>query len=193
MHCYRFRILTDEQDDFVRDIDLLANQTFEDFHHAMVSSIKLNGNELASFFICDHRWRKQKELTLIDMKADEVFDEDEDDLRDRKNMIPVALMAEVRIKDAIVDPHQRLIYEYDFLNPKVFFVELIKIQPADASSTYPQVVRSEGELQKVPEFHHFHKSEPEEELMLKDIESLDDEFTIDEDDFEISASNETSW
>lgn len=32
MHAYRFRLLFDEQEDFLRDFELLSSQTFADFH-----------------------------------------------------------------------------------------------------------------------------------------------------------------
>ncbi|MDP2424245.1 MAG: hypothetical protein U1C46_12265 [Bacteroidales bacterium] len=193
MHAYRFRILIDEQDDFVREIDLLANHTFEDFHKAIFSSVGFDGNELASFFICDHRWRKLKEFTLIDMQPDKVFDDDDEDIRDRKSPIPVQLMINARIKEAINDPHQRLIYEYDFLHPKTFFIELLKIVAASPSETYPQVFRSEGVVAKVATHQPLIFDELDEGFMLPDIESLDDEFVVNDDEMGLGPEDQPMW
>ena len=77
MHAYRFRLLAEDQDEFLRDIDILANQTFEDFHRALIAMFNLNSEELASFYICDNKWRRIKELTLIDMGHDEDFDDED--------------------------------------------------------------------------------------------------------------------
>lgn len=150
MHLYRFRLLFEEQEDFLRDYDILASQTFFDFHNLIVETVELKGNELASFFICDRNWRKKKEITLIDMQQNEedaVFDEDDDDRPSAKSAkIPILEMAKVKIKDIIDDPHQRLLYEYDFLNPKTFYIELMKIVDADPKETYPKCIKSTGKL-----------------------------------------------
>lgn len=150
MHLYRFRLLYEEQDDFLRDFDILSSQTFLDFHNLIVESVELKGNELASFFLCDRNWRKKKEITLIDMQhteEEQQIDLDDDDRGSaRLNKIPTFEMAKVKIKDVIDDPHQRLLYEYDFLNPKTFYVELMKIIDADVNEKYPKCSKSMGKL-----------------------------------------------
>lgn len=148
MHAYRFRMLFGDQEDFLRDYEILANQTFIEFHDIIRKSVELGGNELSSFFVCDRNWRKKKEITLINMHDDApAEEEDDDDRRGPKPVrIPIAEMAQVRIKDIIDDPHQRLLYEYDFLNPKTFFIELTKIIDADGSVQYPVCVKSTGKL-----------------------------------------------
>ncbi len=150
MHVYRFRLLSEEQDDFLRDYDILASQTFLDFHNLVVETAELKGNELASFFICDRNWRKKKEITLIDMQPHDDstsgVDDDDDDRKPRTSKIPTLEMAKVKIKDVIDDPHQRLLYEYDFLNPKTFYLELMKIIDADTKANYPLCSKSVGKL-----------------------------------------------
>ena len=74
MFYYKFRVYFDEVEDFVRDIEILANDNFESLHNILYKSIGLEGNELASFSLCDSKWNKQNEITLIDMKDDEVED-----------------------------------------------------------------------------------------------------------------------
>ena len=139
----------DDQEDFLRDFEILSSQTFLDFHNLIIESVELQGNELASFFVCDRNWRKKKEITLINMKDDFEDDDYEDSRSPKKNRIPVCEMDKVKIKDIIDDPHQRLLYEYDFLNPKSFFVELSKIVEADKTITYPVCIKSTGKLTSV--------------------------------------------
>lgn len=150
MHVYRFRLLFEEQDDFLRDYDILASQTFRDFHNLVVETVELKGNELASFFICDRNWRKKKEITLIDMQPHDdssgMEDDDDDDRKPRVVKLPTMEMEKVKVKDVIDDPHQRLLYEYDFLNPKTFYIELMKIIDADPKVKYPLCSKSVGKL-----------------------------------------------
>lgn len=150
MHAYRFRLLYEEQEDFLRDFELLSSQTFFDFHELIKQSVELQGSELASFFVCDRNWRKKREIALINMVNGETKkqpDDDDDDRRGPKPIpIPVAEMDKVRIREVIDDPHQRLLYEYDFLNPKTFFIELTRILDAGNKELYPHCVKSEGKL-----------------------------------------------
>lgn len=149
MHLYRFRLLSEEQEDFLRDYDILASQTFMDFHQLIVETVELKGNELASFFICDRNWRKKKEITLIDMQPNgenDFIDEDDDEKTSKSAKMPTMEMSKVKIKEVIDDPHQRLLYEYDFLNPKTFYLELTKIINADEIEGYPRCVKSVGKI-----------------------------------------------
>lgn len=153
MHLYRFRLLYEEQEDFLRDYDILASQTFLDFHDIIKDTVELKGNELASFFICDRNWRKKKEITLINMNIDDAGEPDEDDDDERSGRtpkMPTFEMGTVKIKEIIDDPHQRLLFEYDFLNPKTFYIELIKIINADINESYPKCIKSVGKLLPAP-------------------------------------------
>lgn len=191
MHAYRFRLMAEDQDEFMRDVDILANQTFEDLHHTFVSMFGLKGDELASFYICDNKWRRIKELTLIDMRHDEEFDDDDEDLKPvKKNKLPVFVMNQVKIKDMIDDPHQRLIYEYDFLNPVMFYIELIKILPGDKDISYPFCVKSVGEYVKTPLRKQFVMEDLGEDLLTTEDDLLDDTFEVDNDDNTVDEPQE---
>ncbi len=186
MQVYRFRLLYEEQDDFLRDIEIKPGQTFKDFHDSILQSVDIEGKELASFFICDPQWNKQREVTLIDMglKIPDT-DVDDDDRKPIKVPIPVMIMAEVKIREVIEDPHQRILFEYNFLNPVTFFIELMKIVDGDPKKTYPLCVKKEGTLapSTAPNFLSF-LDDPDEDAMLgelnKMIESGDLEEEIDE-------------
>jgi len=147
MHVYRFRLLYEDQEDFLRDFDILSSQTFADFHNIIKQSIDLPGNELASFFVCDRNWRKKREITLIKMHNEAREEADYEERRGPKPArIPITEMDKIRVKDSIDDPHQRLLYEYDILNPKVFFIELTRILEAGIKDQYPLCVKSIGKL-----------------------------------------------
>ncbi len=176
MQAYRFRLLYDEQEDFLRDIEIKPGQSFKDFHDIILSSVGIEGQELASFFICDRKWNKQKEITLLDMLEPAgplLAKDDVDDESAVKVQIPIFVMDQVKIRDLIEDPHQRILYEYDFLNPRTFFIELMRILDADESKTYPLCVRKEGTLAKAapPVFESF-LDDPDEDAMLNELNDL---------------------
>ena len=151
MHVYKFKLTIEESDEFLREFEILSNQTFEDFHNAILKSVNFDGMELASFFICNDKWYRKAEVTLLDMTDEEqtAQDDEEDDIRVKKpTRMKRFVMNKSVLNTYIEDPHQRLIYEYDFLNLKSFFIELIKIQPADSKVKYPVCSLSKGEYPK---------------------------------------------
>ena len=171
MHAYRFRLLSDENDKFVRDVDVKATQSFKEFHDLIREVVQLDGNELASFFICDRRWNKVKEITLIDMedRIEENVDNDENE----SYSIPISVMEESILKDFIDDPHQRMLYEYDILKQGSLFIELMKVIPADESVVYPVCVKSEGALIAKKEIEgDFVPPEVDEDELLKEFEEM---------------------
>ena len=187
VYYYKFRVVFDEIEDFIRDIEIISNDTFESFHQILYSSIGLMGNELASFYICDSKWNKQKEVTLIDMDDDanvEIPSYDEEESYSTKSSIPKFVMAEARIKDFIVDPHQYIIYEYDFLQPKIFYIELLKTLSTDSVEGFPKCTYSS----KIFPVKVTHTSTPKDEEFVSNEDMLDD---FDEDD-EYNDFNEDS-
>jgi len=155
MHIYRFRVLIEDNEQFFREIDVKANQTFEDFHNVLVTSAGFDNNEMASFYICDSKWNKQQEICLCDMtmpeEEDNFEDGDEDEVRAKKKPVPITCMSDTYLKDIIVDPHQRIIYVYDFLKLHTFYIELYKILTAEQGKKYPLVVKSVGKIIKTPD------------------------------------------
>jgi hypothetical protein len=184
MFYYKFRVYYDEVEDFVRDIEILSTDNFESFHNILFSSIGLVGHELASFSICDSKWNRKNDITLIDMCDDnesQVPDYDDADDFSTKTHIPKFVMKDSILKDFITDPHQNIIYEYDYLNPKIFYIELLKTQPASPDVQYPRCTNSVKEMPK------------QTERLLTDPEGvlpLDDEFVDDSYDFDDGYSDE---
>lgn len=140
MHIYRFRLLSDINDDFIRDIEIQAAQTFLDFHNMISQCVNLKGNELASFHICDQKWNKYKEITLIDMLNGKEVDEV------TKPVVETFIMKDSLIRDFIEEPHQRLVYEYDFLNMNTFFIELLSVHKQKDDGPYPKCTLSKGDM-----------------------------------------------
>jgi hypothetical protein len=132
---FKFRILHSEVEDFYRDILVPSECTFEDFHNCIIESIGFDGNELSSFFLTDKDWNKKGEITCMDMMLDDDGG------------------SSLTMKDAIIgnyidEPHQRLLYEYDFLNVETFYVELVDTE--DIKTCHPEVscIDRKGEIEK---------------------------------------------
>lgn len=132
---YRFKVMFEDHEDVVRDIEITNLQTFEDFHNIIQSSIGFDASKPASFFICTDHWIKEQEIVLEARK-----DKDGNDL---------PLMKDSLIKNHINDPHQKMMYLFDYEANWSFFVELSKIIPAaDEKRLYPVCVKSAGDAPK---------------------------------------------
>ena len=141
MQVYIFRVLAEEEETFLREIALSEDNTLLDFHTILTRSMNLDDRQLASFYLTNKQWEKQKEFTLMDMEIEEYAKEREDD-----DMVPVDVMSSVHIGDIIEDPKQRMLYEYNFVQPALFFISLIKIEKEDDNMVFPKILHSEGNI-----------------------------------------------
>ena len=95
---FKFLILSDEVDDFRREISIDADATFLDLYNVIVECTGFSDKEMASFFLCDNKWRKEKEITLVEM--DTCSDEDS------------FIMKECVLSDFLEDEKQKLMFDH---------------------------------------------------------------------------------
>ena len=110
---YRFTIISDEVDNFIREIQIDPDATFYDFHKAILKSVNYKDDQMTSFFICDDDWEKEKEVTLEEM--------------DDNPEIDSWVMKETPINELVEDEKQKLLYVFDYLTERCFFIELTEI------------------------------------------------------------------
>ena len=110
---YRFTLISDEIDDFVREIQIDPEATFFDFHEAIVKSVGYTNDQMTSFFICDEDWEKEKEITLEEMDSNPEMDS--------------WIMKDTAISELIEDEKQKLLYVFDYMTERCFFIELSEI------------------------------------------------------------------
>ncbi len=144
MAVYRFRIVFDDHEDVVREIDILGKQSYEEFHRAIQESIGFDGLKDASFFMSDDYWRKGQELAL----NPPAHDDDDDDYPASKKKMEIRHMSKSKIADYIDDPHQKMVYVYDPAVKWTLMIELSKIVPDDPKANYPKNTKSEGTAPK---------------------------------------------
>ena len=110
---FRFLILSDEVDDFKREIKIDAEATFLDLHDAILESVGYTKDQMCSFFICDDDWSKNTEITLVEM--------------DTTSEVDNYIMAETRLEELLEDEHQKLMFVFDYMTERAFFIELSEI------------------------------------------------------------------
>lgn len=190
MYYYKFKVYYDEIQDFVRDVEILATDNFESFHRILYDCIGLEGNEFAEFSICDQKWNKQKEITLTDTAEDEneiynVPEYDEEDSYSTKSRLPKFIMKSAIIKDFITDPHQHIMYEYDFINPKIFYIELLKVARTDTAKGFPRCTYKAMKMPEPPTVDNLPSLGPDEDSCPDEDSdnSYDNEDGYNEEDF----------
>ena len=66
---FRFRMLSDENDNFVRDYEVPYDMTLLDFHRFLLEALEYE-ECMTSFFTANERWEKLGEFTLMEMGDD---------------------------------------------------------------------------------------------------------------------------
>ena len=176
---YKFLILSDEVDHFAREIEIDSEATFLELNDAILESVGYAKDQLTSFFICEDNWEKKIEVTLMDMETG--YDEDS------------WVMGETRLSELLEDEKQRMVYVFDPLDNRMFFIELTEIS-FGKTQEQPVCSRSHGEAPQqsmdLEEFLNKETTKPSEDLNedFYGSESFDTE-EFDPEGFEISEGN----
>ena len=174
---YKFVILSDEVDDFRRDILIDSDATFFELHEAILDSVGYTKDQMTSFFICDEDWIKEKEITLVEM--DTSSEEDS------------YVMDSTRLSELLEEERQKLLYVFEYLTERSFFMELREIITGKSQPEAGCVLREGNPPDQTTEFemlderlntrisatnHHF-----DDDLYDEDEFGMDD---YDEEDFD---------
>ena len=62
---YKLRMISHEEEQFVRDFEVLSGQTFYDLHVAIQKELRFDTSQIASFYLCNDKWEKEIEITLF--------------------------------------------------------------------------------------------------------------------------------
>ena len=127
---FRFRMLSDENDHFVRDYEVMYDTTLLEFHNFILDALEYEPC-MASFFTADDRWEKQREFTLMDM-GDGAGEGPE-------------TMENVRLGQIIHHLRDRLIYLFDMFGDRAYYLELTGAYEVDPQASYPREIYAVAE------------------------------------------------
>ena len=57
MATYRLRVIIEDHEEVVRDIEIKSTQTFNDLHLSIHNSIGFDSDKPASFYMSDDNWK----------------------------------------------------------------------------------------------------------------------------------------
>jgi hypothetical protein len=109
---YKFQIVSQESQNFLLEVALDEEHSFFDFHSIIQKSVGFESHQLASFFISDERKKKLVEISMLDLGV---------------NGAAFFIMQQTMLRDLLNKKGQQLIYTFDFLNDRSFFIELTGI------------------------------------------------------------------
>ena len=118
-------MLSDENDNFVRDFEVSHEMNLLEFHNFIIESIGYD-DCMASFYTADDQWHPQQEFSLMDM-GDEQFEG-----------APIA-MDKVTLAELVVAECNRLIYQFDMIADRAFYLEVVSATQPNKELTYPRV------------------------------------------------------
>ena len=151
---YTLRMISNEVDDFIREIEIDGEDNFLTLHHFIQENLNYDSTLMASFFTTDDGWNKETEITLMDMMDGENPD--------------LCVMDDAVIADFIQSNKQRMLYVFDFFAERGFFIEVCNIKEGKLDD--PEIVKSEG---KAPE-------QIQPDMLLDNSLPDDDEFDMEE-------------
>ena len=121
----RLRMLSDENDNFVRDFEVSHEMTLLELHKFIIESIEYD-DCMASFYTADEQWNPLQEFSLMDL-GEESF-----------GGAPVA-MDKVTLAELVVSECNRLIYQFDMLADRAFYLEVVSVNQPNPELDYPRV------------------------------------------------------
>lgn len=168
---YRFTFVSDEDDTFLRIIDVDSEATFFDLHKAVLDSVGYNEEQITSFFLCNDNWEKGQEITLVEMESSPEYD----------NLV----MDDTRLDELISDEKQKLFYVFDPMFERGFYGELSEIITGK-SLEHPKCVTAEGEAPR--------QTMDEQDIapVVKNANNIDEDFYGDE-DFDLDELDEEGF
>lgn len=159
---YKFIFISDEEAEFMREISIDSEATFFDLHNAVLDAVKYDKDAMTSFFICNEDWEKEQEITLVEM----------DTTADIDNYV----MDQTPLEELITEEHQKVLYVFDYISDRAFFMELKEIIPGQSLAA-PVCSAALGDA---PEQYKLEDVETLSATAKKDADLFDENFYGDE-------------
>jgi hypothetical protein len=123
---YKFVVLSDEDESFVREFEFLDSHTLMDFHTQIQDELEFDKSQMASFYLATDNWEKEEEFTLFDMGTGS------------------STMDDAILEDVIFRKNQKLLYVFDFFNERALFIEYTGEAKEIDGRDYPNCTNSKG-------------------------------------------------
>jgi hypothetical protein len=130
---FHFVILSDEVDDFRREISIDAEATFLDLQNVLLKSCNYKADQMTSFYICESDWSKKTEITMVEMNDDPNTES--------------WIMEKTHLDDLLKEEKTKMLFLFDTMCERFLYMQLKTIENG-AHLKAPAVTLSKG---KAPE------------------------------------------
>ncbi len=131
---FKFRMLSDENDYFVREYEVPSDMKLIDFNDFICGDLRFDTDSVTSFFTSNALWEKEREFTRLDMGEG------------HGDFAPVP-MGELLLNGIARRNRDRLIFLFDVFDDRCLYLELIEAG-APGAGKYPRIVLSRGDCPK---------------------------------------------
>jgi len=111
---FKIAIICDEAPGFFREITIDSDQSFLDLNQAILDACGYDDSQMTSFCTCTDDWEAEHQIVREDMGT---ISQDED----------IYIMADTRLSELLEDEEQKLVYTFDPINDRIFYLELTEI------------------------------------------------------------------
>jgi hypothetical protein len=111
---FHFVILSDEVDDFRREIDIDAEATFLDLQNVLIKSCGYKADQMTSFYICDGGWNKQQEVNMVNMSDDPNAES--------------LIMEKTHLDDLLKEEKTKLLFLFDTMCERFLYMQLKTVE-----------------------------------------------------------------
>ena len=136
---YKFVILSDEVDDFRREIEIDAEATFQDLNNILIKTCEYKKDLMTAFYVCDQYWDKKQEVTAVDMNDEDQKGEDSY-LMDKTHLSDLIPVEEARNK-------AKLQFLFDTMCERYLFIQVREVIE-HKHLLQPEVIVSKGKAPK---------------------------------------------
>lgn len=158
---YRFKLVSDEAANFSREIEIDSESNFLQLRNSILDSVGFSKDEMNSFFICDDDWQRKDEVTLVDMGSSSDCD--------------IWLMDETPVGELVEDEGQKMMFVFDYLTERSFFMELKEIIPGRSLSEPICTLKKGNAPKQVMDMEEFDK-QVDALAMKQAADVLDEEY-----------------
>ena len=123
---FRMRMLSDEDDCFLRDYEVPADFSLNDFHAFIRNDLRYSERPDVTFFTADENWNRLREFGR------------------RPTATGMASMEDSLLSDVIRRYGDRLIYRFDPAEERAYYLETVEALHPQPGERYPRVMFSNG-------------------------------------------------
>lgn len=128
---YRITFYSEESDSFKLVFEADSEATFLDLHKAILAALHYSDDQMTSFFLCDDRWERSLEITLVEM-----------DSADGATQV----MEDTHLNDLLTTRHQKFMFVFDPLSDRYLSGDLALMKEGNREGI--ALIKLEGKAPK---------------------------------------------